>query len=182
MEKLSSAASSAQWFARLCASVWLFPLIITIALLLLTVFKISGSSMGIYNTLLYGGGKKDSSLLFNKPREIRSDEWVVNTQMTIAQKNNHFARINHNIGQGQDMSVVLDVPYAEWSQIFKPHNLAFFVLPLEFAFALKWWLMAWLLIISCYFFVLSLLPGRRLLAAGISLSLLCGGMIQWWYQ
>jgi Na+/melibiose symporter-like transporter len=59
-------------------SIWLFPIICTIIILLLTAFKISGSSIGVYNTILYGSNHKDSSLVLNKPREIRSDEWVWN--------------------------------------------------------------------------------------------------------
>lgn len=158
-------------WGRLLASIWLFPLLLTAALFILTACKISGSSLGIYQTLFYGHSQKDPALLFNKPREIRSDEWVVNTQMVIAQKNNDFKRINQNIGHGQDMSVVIDAPYREWSQVFRPQNWAFFVLPLEQAFAFKWWLLAYLLMLSCYFLVLALLPGRRLLAAALATGL-----------
>src|ERR1700739_4063629 len=94
-------------------SIWLFPLLLTLALGFLTVFKINGSSIGIYHEFFYGGSK-DSNLILGTPRSIRSDEWVVNTQMTIAQKNAGYPRINKNIGNGQDMSVILDVPYKEW--------------------------------------------------------------------
>lgn len=173
--------SSPRWWSKLYASIWLFPLVLTAVLLLLTLFKINGSSLGTYHTI-FNGHTQNDALLFSKPREIRADEWIVNTQMVIAQKNNDYARVNENIGKGQDMSVVLDVPYKEWSQAFRPQNLSFFVMPFDFAFAFKWWLMAYLLVLSCYFFVLALLPGRRLVAAALSVALLFGAMIQWWYQ
>ena len=90
-------------------------------------------------------------MIAGSPRGVRSDEWVVNTQMIIAQAANDFKRVNYNIG-GQDMSLISDVPYKEWSIMFKPQNLTFFIMPLEYAFAFKWWLLGFSLIISCYFF------------------------------
>jgi hypothetical protein len=91
-------------------SIWLFPAAATFILVALTIMQISGSSMGIYHTLFYGNSK-DSSLLANEPQGIRSDEWLLNTQMTVAQKNNNFKRINSNIGNGEDLSVLVDAPY-----------------------------------------------------------------------
>ncbi|TAH36653.1 hypothetical protein EYC59_00560 [Candidatus Saccharibacteria bacterium] len=137
--------------------------------------------MGSYNSFFYGTAA-DQSLVAGTPRPIRSDEWVVNTQMTLAQSMDGFQRINTNIGNGQDMSVVLDVPYKEWSTIFRPHNLGFFFLPFEYAFSLKWWLMGYFLILAAYFFVINLLPGKRLIASLIGLTLFFSGFVQWWYQ
>lgn len=136
--------------------------------------------MGSYYKLFYGEAR-DSSLLLNHPQPIRSDEWLVNTQMTIAQSNDNYNRVNKNIGDGEDVSVVGEAPYKEWSAIFKPQNLAFFVLPFENAFALRWWLMAYLLILSCYFFILALLPAKKLFAAFLSIALLLSPFVQWWY-
>lgn len=166
---------------RFLKSVWFFPSVGAVVVILLTLLQISGSSIGVYNTFFYGN-RKDPDLLLNRPRPIRSDEWLTNTQMTIAQKNNGFARVNQNIGNGQDMSIILDVPYKDWSTLFKPQNWAFFVMPLGYALAFKWWLMAFLLVMACYFFVLFLLPRQRLFAALFSLALLFSPFVQWWYQ
>lgn len=162
-------------------SVWLFPVLLAIPLALFTGLKISGSSVGIYNSILYGKDHRDPNLVYGQPRGIRSDEWLVNTQLIIAQKNNDYKRINTNIGQGQDISLTGDAPYKEWSVIFKPHNFAFFVLPFENAFAFKWWLMAYLLMVSCYFFTLTLLKDKRLIASLIAIALFCSPFVQWWY-
>jgi hypothetical protein len=102
--------------------------------------------------------------------------------MTIAQSKDAYRRVNNNLGNGEDTSVILDVPYREWSAIFKPHNLPFLVLPFEYAFALKWWLMAYLLLLSVYWFVLCLLPKRYLLAAAMAVAFLFAPFVQWWYQ
>ncbi len=166
-------------FARFLGSVWLFPVVLAIPLLILTAFQISGSSVGMYHQLF--GGPEDKSLLLNAPRPIRSDEWVVGTQMFIAQEHNNYERINKNIGNGEDMSIIIDAPYKEWSVAFKPHDLAFFVLPFDNAFAFRWWFLAYALIVSCYFFVLALLPRKRLVAALLGVSLFCTPFVHWWY-
>jgi hypothetical protein len=58
--------------------IWLFPAICTVVLILLTFFKVSGSSIGAYYPAFYGS-QKDPALLLNKFRGVRSDEWVVRT-------------------------------------------------------------------------------------------------------
>ena len=169
-------------FILLKNSIWFFPATLTVLLVIMTAFKISGSSIGVYYPYFYGNKTKDPSLLLNRPRTIRSDEWLTNTQLTIAQKNDGYKKVNQNVGNGENTSIILDVPNKDWSTFFKPQNLVFFVLPFEYAFALKWWLMGYLLILSCYFFMLFLMPRRRLLAALVGLGLFFSPFIQWWYQ
>lgn len=166
---------------RLWKSVWLFPSMLFVLLTLLTAFQISGTSAGIYYPVLYGD-KKNPDLLFNKPLPVRSDEWLVTTQLTIAQHEAGYTRVNPNIDGGSDMSVVGDAPYKDWSAAFRPQNLIFFVLPLAYAFAFKWWLLLFLVIVSCYFFVLRFFPGKRLLAALIGGAVGCSPFLFWWYS
>lgn len=165
---------------RFYKSIWFFPAILLVPLFAFTILQISGSSLGFYHILLYNDGK-DPALISGQPQTIRSDEWVVNTQMTIAQDSNDYQRINKNIGNGEDMSLLVDVPYKEWSVAFKPHNLSFFVMPFDNAFAFRWWIMAYLLIVSAYLFIATLLPGKRLFAALLATAFYFSPFIQWWY-
>lgn len=165
---------------QLYRSVWFFPVILAVPLLIFTALEIHGSSVGTYHKILYGPGQ-DNNVILNEPRSIRSDEWLVNTQKTISQAENGFPLVNDNMGKGENMSVIVDVPYKEWSVIFKPHNTPFFFLPLEKAFSMRWWLMGYLLVVSCYFFVLALAPKKRLLAATLATALFFSAFIQWWY-
>ncbi len=137
--------------------------------------------MGVYYPVLYGLDKKDPNLLAGHPQTVRSDEWLVNTQLTIAQSTAGYPAINHNVHGGTDMSVAGDVPYKDWSAVFRPQNLVFFVLPLAYAFAFKWWLLLYLTIISCYFVILRFLPGKKLLAVVLSTAIGCSPFIFWWY-
>ncbi len=169
-------------WARLLRSIWLFPLLLTIALFVVTGLKISGSSIGVYHYFFYGENSRDPNLLIGQPRPIRSDEWLVNTQAAVAQSNDNYREVNTNLGHGENVSISTDIPYKDWSSIFRPQNFSFFVLPFDYAFAFKWWLLAYLLILSCYFFVLAILPKKILFATGLSLALLFSPFIQWWYQ
>lgn len=166
---------------RFLKSVWFFPSVLLIPVLLFSFLQINGSSIGFYHSLFYGEETKDNSLVFGKPRQIRSDEWLVNSQRTLAQDSIDYQRVNENIGNGEDTSIVIDVPYKDWSIIFKPHNLSFFLLPFDVAFALRWWLMGYLLIVSSYLLIATLLPDKRLFAAIISLAFFFSPFIQWWY-
>jgi hypothetical protein len=162
--------------------IWLFPAVLTLVLIVLCAFQINGSSMGVYHEIFYGDSQPDPALIAGKPQPIRSDEWTVNTQKVIAQSNNGYAPINKNIGNGEDETLIIDPPTNDWSGVFKPHNLGFFVLPFNNAFSLRWWAMSYFLVISCYFFVLIILPKKRLLASILSLGFLFSPFIQWWYQ
>lgn len=162
-------------------SIWLFPAMLTLLLIIMSALQVSGSSIGIYHELFYGASP-DKDLIANHPLSIRSDEWIVNTQKAIAQENDGFKSINKNVGVGEDETLLADTPTTDWSTLFKPHNLGFFVLPFANAFALKWWLLSYLLILSSYFFILMLLPGKKMLAALLSLAFLFSPFLQWWYS
>ena len=166
---------------KLQNSYWTFPIALLVTVSILSCLGISGSSVGSYDGIV----NNDTSKLWflnTTPQPIRSDEWLVNTQMTVAQYNDGFPVINDRIGTGQDMSVVLDVPYAEWSVFFKPQNWIFFIAPLNFAFAFKWWLLAAVLSLGVYVLFLRLLPKSRLAAILLSGCVFLAPMIQWWYQ
>jgi hypothetical protein len=173
---------SSEVIRKLIKSVWLFPLLLFVLLLLLTAFKVSGTSVGVYYSILYGSNQKDPNLLAGQPQPVRSDEYDVDTQMTIAQSVAGYPRINPNVQGGHDMSLIGDAPYKDWSAVFRPQNLIFFILPLAYAFAFKWWLLLFLLIISCYFVVLRFFSRRRLLAVLISCAVGFSPFIFWWYQ
>jgi hypothetical protein len=160
----------------------IFPIILVVIFILLVAFKINGSSIGIYHNYLYGNNVKDNNLVYGNPRGIRSDEWLVNTQMTLAQEENGYARFNPNFNENKDMSLVIDAPYIDWSAVFKPQNFSFFVMPFEYAFSFKWWLLLLSLLLSAYYFTLKILPKKIILAIFVSLITGFSPFVFWWYQ
>lgn len=160
--------------------IYIFPAVLVLILVILTSLRISGTSIGVYQSFFYGDSK-DPSLIFGQPRQIRSDEWLVNTQMAIAQEQNQFQRFNDNFSQPKDMSLLFDVPYAEWSALFKPQNFSFFILPFEHAFAFKWWFLLFALLTSAYFFCLRMLSNRILLSILFAVIIAFTPFVFWWY-
>jgi hypothetical protein len=169
------------WLTWLYRSIWLFPVVLAIPVIIFTCLQISGTSIGTFYTDLYGSAK-DPDLIAGSPESIRSDEWLVNTQTTVSQYKAGYPRVNKDVGKGEDVSLNAGVPYKDWSEIFRPQNLVYFVLPLANAFAFQWWIVGYLLIVSCYFFILALMPKRRLLAASLASTLFFSAFVQWWYE
>jgi hypothetical protein len=166
---------------ELVRRVWFFPLVVGMLVILLTTLRVHGSSIGMYNHFFYGIDHRDPDLLFGEPRSIRSDEWLVVTPMVISQARQGYPSINRAIGDGENMSVILDVPVWDWTLPFRPQNWSFFLLPLEYAFSLKWWLLGALLVVGCYWFAVTVLPRRHLFAAIVSSALFFMPYVQWWY-
>jgi len=159
-----------------------FPIIVFIALITMTVLQISGSSLGYYDSFFNNSNTQSK---INDYKAIRTDEWVVTTQLTIAQDKAGYPLVNENIGDGQNMSLVVDVPYKEWSTVFKPHNLAFLILPFNNAFAFKWWFLAAALAITVYAFglqVLSKIKRKYILSSLLGIIAVASPFIFWWYQ
>jgi hypothetical protein len=159
----------------------IFPLVLLLLLVVLGAFKVSGSSVGAYYRYFYGN-KKDTSLVFGYPQPVRGDEWNTVTPILLSQAKNNYSIQNPSIGQGEDTSVLLDVPYKNWLIILKPWNMWFLFLPLATAFALKWWTLLFLLGIATYFLVLSQIPKRYLTAALFAIFLMLSPFVQWWYR
>jgi hypothetical protein len=162
-------------------STWAFPTLAAAVLIILSLLQISGSSIGAYQTYL-NGDQKDSALLLGRPQGVRSDEWLVATQLTIAQKASNYPATNSNYSEPKNLGIITDAPTLEWSALFKPQNLAFFFLPFQFAFALKWWLLLFGLIVSAYYFFLRLSKNNILLSILAATIIAFAPFVFWWYQ
>jgi len=173
--KLAKAYSRHGWIRAITSPITVAGLVV----LLLSVLNISGSSIGMYSHY-FNQGEYDTGLILGTPNAIRSDEWLVNSQMLVSQKAIGYPYINKNIGNGQNMSLGLDVPYGEWSMIFKPQNLIFFIAPFSFAFAFKWWFVLFVLFCSSYVFALHFLPRKRLISSILAAVFSLSPFIQWW--
>lgn len=160
----------------------LFPFAILLVFILLVCFRISGTSIGVYSDYFYGKGASDPALLYGKPQSIRSDEWLVSTQLTIAQSSNGYKAINTNFAEPKDLALITDVPSLDWSTIFRPQNIVFFLVPIEFAFAFKWWLLLFSLVISSYYFALKLTKDKVAISVLFSILISFAPFIFWWYQ
>lgn len=154
-------------------------------LVLLTIFiglvaaGITGSSSGVLNASV--NSQADPNLLAGEPRNIRSDEWSVQTSWVISQVEQGLPIINRNFPGGMDSTVQNDLPSGDWSMAFRPHLLAFSFLPLDNAMSVRWWLPGFALMAAVYFFVVTVLPRRPVTAALLSVGFFFAPFFQWWY-
>ncbi len=159
---------------------YLFPLAVLLVMGVLAATRISGSSIGMYNLWFYGDSFRDPNLVLGNPRPIRSDEWRVQTPWTIAEAQIHFDQNNTLYAAGQNLTT-MNVPVANWVMAFKPWLWPFFVLPLENAFALSWWLRSAILLIVTYMVLLRLTKQDVFVSALGALTFLYSPYFQWWY-
>jgi hypothetical protein len=155
------------------------PIAAAAVLLVLTISGLSGTSSGALYEWLYQA--KDPDILLGSSRPIRSDEFNVQTVYTISQVQAGLPRYNDALPGGVDMSLNWETPYKGWSAAFRPHLWGFFVLPLDQAFALRWWMPAALLIVCAYWFLASLLPRAPGTAGLLAVGFFWSPFIQWWY-
>ncbi|WP_199423591.1 DUF7657 domain-containing protein [Actinotalea solisilvae] len=156
-----------------------FPALVAVVMLGLVAFGVTGSSSGIMHSFFETGPDPDHIAL--TPQAIRSDEWNVQTVYTVSQVEEGLPVENEALPGGVDMTLNWETPYAEWSAAFRPHNVGFFALPLDNAFALKWWLPGAALVAAAYMFVVSLWPRRPVAAALLAVAFYFSPFFQWWY-
>jgi hypothetical protein len=159
--------------------IFIFPIVIFVLCTLLTLFKINGSSIGMYSQYFYGDGQH-SDTIFGTAQGIRSDEWMVQTPWLLAQVRNGIRETNTLFGDGINFTTGY-VPVRNWTVIFHPQYWAYFVLPIEYAFSWMWWFRASLLIISAYA-GLYLISRKIFPSIALSLALFFSPFIQWWYS
>ncbi|MBD8468419.1 hypothetical protein IFU30_19285 [Plantibacter sp. CFBP 8798] len=140
---------------------------------------ITGSSSGILNQSVNSAA--DPNLLAGEPRNIRSDEWSVQTSWVISQVEQGLPVVNENFPGGMDSTVQNDLPSGDWSMAFRPHLLGFSVLPLDNAMAVRWWLPAFAMLAAVYLFAITLLPRRPLTSVLLSVGFFFAPFFQWWY-
>ncbi|WP_314139515.1 hypothetical protein [uncultured Plantibacter sp.] len=140
---------------------------------------ITGSSSGILNQSF--NSQADPNHLLGDPQAIRSDEWGVNTSWIISQVKQGLPVTNSNFADSYDATILQDLPSTDWSVAFRPHLLGFFLLPLDNAMAVKWWLPAFALIAAMYVFAITLMPRRPVTSVLLALGFFASPFFQWWF-
>ena len=154
----------------------IFPAAVLVVLFVFTALGISGTSSPLLAT---DAGSSDT-VIAGLPRSIRSDEWIVHTPLVVSQVENGMPRYG-DIGVGShDMSVLSDLPVADWTRIFHPNHWAYGVLPIDNAYAFDWWSVAATLLLGTYVFLLTVLGSLRWAIVG-ALLLYGSPFFHWWY-
>lgn len=141
---------------------------------LLITLGISGSSISNIRSHVPGVLSMDERILIGRPQGARSDEWAVNTLLSIGQYKNKNPRINPNLGPTpKDMSIVHDtgVPTNELSTFSKVNLWGFFVFDLRRALAWDWWIPVIVGLNGIWLLLNLLFPGQSIFNFSLALLL-----------
>ena len=138
-------------------------LVQAVLFLLLLFFGISGTSLINMRSHVQGLLDMDEKVIIGSPQGIRSDEWAVNSLLSIGQFQNNNPRVNPNLGPTpKDMSVVHDtgVPTSELSTLAKANLWGFFAFDLRRALAWDWWIPVFIGLNGIWLLLNLLFPGQ----------------------
>lgn len=131
-----------------------FYLLCIVTFCITSAADLNGSSTGAYSAI-FGHGAPEHPLL-GEPRGIRSDEWAYATPDILNQvlRHNQFEVENTKLG-GHDVALVGgNMPVRHISTLFRPQYWSFFVLPLDYAYAVYWQCKALILILGVFTWLL----------------------------
>lgn len=158
--------------------------IAAVVFMILLVFKIHGSSIQMWDNYIsdYADGVNTNSVLFGKARDIRSDEWLVQTPFSMSQTQSGFKSHNPDITlNGQDMMVGYNSPALSLATIGKPFVWGYVLLGKEYGLSWYWGVKLIGLILLSFEVGLIITRRNKYLALLASVWIPFSSAIQWWF-
>lgn len=151
-------------------------------LLGLVIFKVSGSSMGIWQDLMLGKKEQLTSTLWGYTRRIRSDEYGVNFPYLMSQYKNGFPYFNTDIrGTATDMFMVYGQPVWDIAVIFRPFHWGYLILGAERGLSFFWCGRLIALFLVSFEFGRLITEDKKRLAMVFALLVTGAPVVQWWF-
>ena len=144
--------------------------------------KLNGSSVGRWQKVLREP-EPVRGLLFSTPKKIRSDEWVVWTPSILSQARHtpRFPIENSSLGYGR-APLLMSVPVAYYTTLFRPQLWGFFLLDLDRGFSWFWCTKVFGLLLASAWLLHQLgIRNRGLIAFG-ALWIFFSSFVQWWFS
>ncbi|MCU1395087.1 MAG: hypothetical protein JWM34_3515 [Ilumatobacteraceae bacterium] len=159
--------------SRWSRSLLLIPVCTVLAIVVLGCFRLSGSSIG----MVAENDPSPQAALQLRPN--RSDEWRGRTPLVLRQSRNDFAAVT-DVGMGaHDTGVLTDLPVKTPGAVLKPHTWIYFVIGVERAFAMEWWLTVLGPFLGIYA-LMAVLTRSRLISALTGLLVSAAPTLTWW--
>lgn len=164
----------------------IYPLLVILLVLLLSIFKINGSSVDMFREVIFteesNTDEIDTDSLFGSSRAIRSDQYMVTIPMIVSQDINNEATINTDMGEGTNL-ITQNIPSRNIFALFRPTFFTFyFTDDTGFSYSFHWWAEMGLLLISTYLLLLQLTKKNLWISIGGSLLFVMTPFTQWWNQ
>lgn len=148
------------------------------------IMEYSGSSIGCYN-IAY---QPQSAQTYDMPilgvkRDIRSDEWNVNTPLAISQGigNNKYSYYNDKLrGTTTDMFSIVGTPVLDILILGKPFNIGYILLGASRGLSFFWYGKIIALILVSFEFFMIVTNKKKLLSMFGMILILFSAATQWW--
>lgn len=152
-------------------------------MLVITVFlKINLSSVGMWSS--YVNDKNSNNVLLGVARGIRSDDWLVQTPMMLAQTQGEDAYkiYNKNIAQGNCNMLMVSAPVKDIVSIGKPFMWGFILFGQEYGYSFYWMAKIIAIIMVSIELILKLTKKDNLLSLVGGLVLALAPAMMWWFS
>ena len=160
-----------KWFSGICIALFL----------LLTLLKIHGASVAMWNQIVPDGSNPKRGIISGQARAIRVDEYGVLTPYMLSQAKNGFELRNEVMGDG-NVPLVLGVPVKHFITFFRPHFWGYFLLDTERGFAWWWNFKVFGILLSAFFLFLVLTRNSFWLSVFGSVWVLLSSGTLWWFS
>lgn len=161
---------------------YIFPAFIIICVVILSLLRLNGSSVAMYDKFLNQDITNDKNLLLGVPRAVRSDQYIGGIPTYSSQNLNDETTINTDIGEGMRMETQ-NVPTKTFFSIFRPTNFSFyFSNNTELSYSFYWWSEMGLMIICIYLLLLEITNKNLLISILGSSILFLTPFFHWWNQ
>lgn len=161
-------------------------LLAAIAFLVIVLLRLHGSSIGVYDRILADQpASQGSTNILGESRDIRSDEWAVQTPFYLAQSesSSFYPVVNKNLSlDGQNMILSYNAPVWDITALAKPVNWGFLLLGRDYGLSWYWGLKLLLLLLLSYELCMILTKRNRLLSVLGSLLITFAPGTQWWFM
>lgn len=156
--------------------------IFLILFVLCVIFKLHGSSIGMYNYYLNGEENAKRTEILGISRGIRSDEWMVHTPYYFSQKYNKYNKYSKQMSySGQNMILGYNAPVKDITTIAKPFTWGYILFGNEYGLSWYWCSKLLLLILVSFELMMIITKGNKKFSIFGSLLISFAPPIQWWF-
>ena len=157
-------------------------LISLIILIILVLGKFNGSSLGIWNNIVEPNNSINTTIIGTN-KEIRSDEWSVNTPYAVSQKYNDYKYYSDlPRGTSTDMFTTIFVPIKDILVITRPFNIGYLVLGEEYGLSFYWYGRLIVLLLVSFEFMMLLSNKKKLLSLAGAILITGSPLVSWFYS
>lgn len=153
-------------------------------LILVVALNLNGSSIGVWDNIVsQRDDGKVSDVIFGENREVRSDEWMVQTPFYLSQAETDYPVVNPDYGMGgQNMILAYNAPVKDISVIGKPFNWGFFFLGRDRGLSFYWGFKIIAMVLLGFELSMILTKRNKYLSLLGGFWIAFSPAVQWWFM